>query len=169
MSRVGDPSTFIYVVKVFMIVYSGCVHTSHRRGWLINVLFRAAVMTWTLYFLATHPEVEQKLVNEIQQVLGVDESGYQCKVTPENIDQLVYGSCSLCHVGCRRWRSWPSKTIEPFVTVMLQSVWTILMQYRLFVSQPRCCNCLVIWLRNVYILIWSLNFLFDLFILVMFK
>ena len=56
-------------------------------------MFRAAVMNWTLYFLATHPDVEQKLVNEIQQVLGVDESGNQSRVTEENIDQLVYGSC----------------------------------------------------------------------------
>jgi len=60
-------------------------------------------MNWTLYFLATHPDVEQKLVNEIHQVLGVDESGNQSRVTEENIDQLVYGSCSLCHVGCSRW------------------------------------------------------------------
>jgi len=38
-----------------------------------------------------------------------------------------------------------------------------------FSRQPRCCKFLVMWLRNVYVLILFLNFLFDLVVLVMFK
>ncbi|KAI0219611.1 Cytochrome P450 20A1 [Lamellibrachia satsuma] len=50
----------------------------------------ALLMTWGLYFLATHPDVQLKLFNEIQQVVGCNEAGEQLKVTPANIDKLVY-------------------------------------------------------------------------------
>ncbi|KAI0237746.1 hypothetical protein LSAT2_011672 [Lamellibrachia satsuma] len=47
-------------------------------------------MTWGLYFLATHPDVQLKLFNEIKCVVGCNEAGEQLKVTPANMDKLVY-------------------------------------------------------------------------------
>ncbi|CAH1238385.1 CYP20A1 [Branchiostoma lanceolatum] len=43
------------------------------------------LLTWALYFIATHEEVEEKLHQELIDVLGEKE-----EVTPDNISQLVY-------------------------------------------------------------------------------
>ncbi|XP_035663707.1 cytochrome P450 20A1-like [Branchiostoma floridae] len=43
------------------------------------------LLTWALYFIATHKEVEEKLYQELIDVLGKKED-----VTPDNISQLVY-------------------------------------------------------------------------------
>ncbi|KAI0223120.1 Cytochrome P450 20A1 [Lamellibrachia satsuma] len=39
-----------------------------------------SVMTWGLYFLATRPDVQLKIFNEIQQVVGCNEAGEQLKL-----------------------------------------------------------------------------------------
>lgn len=50
-----------------------------------SLLYRAcvfAVLTWSMYFLASHPEVQQKLHDELVSVLGKE------TVTFEAVDQL---------------------------------------------------------------------------------
>ena len=65
-------------------------------GFSLNFIFKlfamilVVVMTWSLFLLAKHHDVQRKLFKEIHDVLGGDEPGYFLKVTPENIDQLVY-------------------------------------------------------------------------------
>jgi len=44
----------------------------------------AALLTWSVYLISSHPEVEKKLVQEIDQVLGRDQPN------PENIKELRY-------------------------------------------------------------------------------
>ena len=35
-----------------------------------------AVLTWALYLIATHPDVEQKILEEVQTVLGDKDESY---------------------------------------------------------------------------------------------
>lgn len=42
------------------------------------------VLTWVIYYLSVHPDVEEKLYQELLSVLGP--AG---KVTPENIGELM--------------------------------------------------------------------------------
>ena len=35
-----------------------------------------AVLTWALYLIATHPDVEQKILEEVQNVLGDKDESY---------------------------------------------------------------------------------------------
>ena len=43
-----------------------------------------AVLTWAFYFLATHEDAQEKVVNEIKDVLGDDD------VTGANANDLVW-------------------------------------------------------------------------------